>query len=158
MPSREGVTSYKHGNRLPIPRAKGDQTNQGASIGIPRGTAPETCPVRALEAWLKASNCEHAPVFRVIGARGVIDRRELHPDSVRQIVANRPGLAALVLPAGERLSPHGLRAGFITQAEIKGARGEQIMDHTRQKDLETMRCYMRRAKLVTDSPAELLGL
>jgi integrase len=156
--AREHVTFDKDGIRLMIPRAKGDQTNRGASIGIPRGSAPETCPVRALEAWLKASKCEHGPVFRAIDARGVIDRRALHPDSVRQILTRRAGLAALVLPSGERLSPHGLRAGFITQAYINGARDEQIMDHTRQKDLRTMRGYVRRAKLVTDSPAKLLGL
>jgi hypothetical protein len=32
------------------------------------------------------------------------------------------------------------------------------MAHTRQKDLRTMRGYVRRAKLVSASPAGLLGL
>jgi integrase len=155
---REHVTFDKDGIRLLIPHAKGDQTNQGARIGIPRGGAAETCPVKALEAWLQTSGCERGPVFRAIDARGVIGRRALHPDAVRQILGKHATLAGLVLPAGERLSPHGLRAGFITQAYINGARDEQIMDHTRQKDLRTMRGYVRRAKLVTDSPAKLLGL
>ena len=146
------------GLRLQIPRAKGDQTGKGASIGIPRGTTPATCPVKALEAWLKTSRCAHGPVFRSIDARGVIDRRALNPDAVRRILARHAALAGLTVPSGERLSPHGLRAGFITQAYINGARDEQIMDHTRQKDLRTMRGYVRRAKLVTDSPAKLLGL
>ena len=155
---REHITFTTEGLRLLIPRAKGDQTGKGASIGIPRGTKPGTCPVKALEAWLKTSGCEHGPVFRGIDARGVIDRRALHPDAVRRILARHAGLAGLTVPSGERLSPHGLRAGFITQAYINGARDEQIMDHTRQKDLRTMRGYVRRAKLVTDSPAKLLGL
>jgi hypothetical protein len=30
----------------------------------------------------------------------------------------------------ERLSPHGLRAGFVTEAYLAGARDEQVMDHT----------------------------
>ena len=58
----------------------------------------------------------------------------------------------------ERLSPHGLRAGFVTEAYKAGARDEQIMAHTRHRDLKTMRGYVRRARLVEDSPAKLLGL
>jgi integrase len=155
---REHLTLTHDGLRLLIPRAKGDPTGKGVTIGIPKGSAADTCPVKAVEAWLKTSDCEHGLVFRGVDARGVIDCRALHPDAVRQILIKRAGLAGLVLPAGERLSPHGLRAGFITQAYINGARDEQIMDHTRQKDLRTMRGYVRRAKLVTESPAKLLGL
>jgi integrase len=146
------------GLRLVIPRAKGDPAGAGATVGIPRGAAPETCPVRALEDWLRASSCEYGPVFRSIDKRGVIGLRALHPDAVRRILGKRAGLAGLRVPPGERLSPHGLRAGFITQAYINGARDEQIMAHTRQKDLRTMRGYVRRAKLVTESPAKFLGL
>lgn len=155
---REHVIFTHDGLRLLIPRAKGDQTGKGASLGIPRGKRPDTCPVRAVEAWLAASDCRYGPVFRAVDMRGVIGGRALHPDAVRTILAKRAGIAGLKVASGERLSPHGLRAGFITQAYIAGARDEQIMDHTRQKDLRTMRGYVRRAKLVSDSPAKLLGL
>ncbi len=155
---REHITFTTDGLRLLIPRAKGDPTGKGASIGIPRGNRADTCPVRALEVWLEVSACRYGPVFRGIDRRGVIASSALHPDAVRHILAKRASIAGLKMPSGERLSPHGLRAGFITQAYINGARDEQIMDHTRQKDLRTMRGYVRRAKLVTDSPARLLGL
>jgi len=32
------------------------------------------------------------------------------------------------------------------------------MSHTRHRDLKTMRGYVRRAKLLSDSPVKLLGL
>jgi integrase len=156
--TREDVVFTSEGLRLTIPRAKGDQTGKGASLGIPRGNRADTCPVRALELWLEVSDCRFGPVFRAIDPRGVIARHALHPDSVRLILSRRAALAGLTVPSGERLSPHGLRAGFITQAYIAGARDEEIMDHTRQKDLRTMRGYVRRAKLVSGSPAGLLGL
>jgi integrase len=156
--AREHVTFDKDGLRLLIPRAKGDQTGKGVSIGLPRAGAPDRCPVRALEVWLEASGCRYGPVFRGIDHRGVISTRGLHPDAVRTILARRAALAGVVAASGERLSPHGLRAGFITQAYLNGARDEQIMEHTRQKDLRTMRGYVRRARLVSDSPAKLLGL
>ena len=101
---------------------------------------------------------KRGPVFRAIDQRGIISQQALHPDAVRQILLKRAKIAKLEMPAGERLSPHGLRAGFITQAYINGARDEQIMNHTRQKDLRTMRGYVRRAKLITESPTKLLGL
>ena len=65
---------------------------------------------------------------------------------------------ALAIGALERLSAHGLRAGFVTEAYQAGARDEQIMAHTRHRDLRTMRGYVRRAKLLTESPVKLLGL
>ena len=41
---------------------------------------------------------------------------------------------------------------------MAGARNEQVMDHTRQRDIEAMRGYVRRAKLVTASAGKLLDL
>ncbi len=64
----------------------------------------------------------------------------------------------MTVPSGERLSPHGLRAGFVTEAYLAGARDEKVMDHSRHRDLKTMCGYVRRAKLVTDSPTQLLDL
>ena len=155
---REHLTLTGEGLRLLIPRSKGDQTGKGVNLGIARGASADTCPVKALEAWLTASKCEHGPVFRAIDMRGVISRRALHPDAVRQILGKRIARAGLIAPIGERLSPHGLRAGCITQALINGARDEQVMDHSRHKDLRTMRGYVRRAKLVRNSPSTLLDL
>jgi integrase len=156
--THEDLQFTNEGIRLMIPRAKGDQAGRGVSIGIPKGKSAETCPTKALEAWVRTSAIGYGPVFRAIDARGVISTSGLHPDAVRKILAKRAALAGIIVPSGERLSPHGLRAGFITQAYVNGARDEQIMDHTRQKDIRTMRGYVRRAKLVSDSPAHLLGL
>ena len=97
-------------------------------------------------------------MFRKVDLWGNIEPHRLHPDAVRQILLRRAKLAGLTVPPGERLSPHGLRAGFVTEAYMAGARDEQIMDHTRHKDVKTMRGYVRRAKLVSDSPAKLLDL
>jgi hypothetical protein len=51
------------------------------------------------------------------------------------------------------LSAHSLRGGFITEAYNKGVRDEDNMRHTRHRDLRTMRGYVQRAGLVTESPA-----
>ena len=58
----------------------------------------------------------------------------------------------------EPVSPHGLRAGFVTTAYRNGVPDEEIMGHTRHRSLTTMRSYVRRAKLSQASPAGKLGL
>jgi integrase len=77
---------------------------------------------------------------------------------VRRILARRIALAGISLPGFERLSAHSLRGGFITEAYNKGVRDEDIMRHTRHRDLRTMRGYVQRAGLVTESPAGALDL
>jgi integrase len=67
-------------------------------------------------------------------------------------------MARLTVDGTERLSPHGLRAGFITEAYLKGALDEQVMHHTRQRSLATTQGYRRRARITRDSPARLLDL
>ncbi|MDO9713106.1 DDE-type integrase/transposase/recombinase [Paracraurococcus lichenis] len=74
---REHITVTPEGLRLLIPRAKTDQQGRGAELGIPRGKKPETCPVRALEAWLQASDCRYGPVFRKIDRWGTIEAAAL---------------------------------------------------------------------------------
>ena len=155
---REHITLTHEGLRLLIPRAKTDPEGEGAEIGLPRGKATETCPVRALRHWLEMSDTAYGPVFRKIDKWGTIETGRLCPEAVRQILRRRATEAGITVPAHERLSPHGLRAGFITEAYKEGARDEAIMGHTRHADLKTMRRYVRRAKLMEESPVKLLGL
>lgn len=155
---REDLTFRADGLRLLIPRSKGDQEGEGAEIGIPRGANPATCPVRAVQRWLEASDCDAGPVFRMIRAEGTIMDEALHPSSIRLILRKRAAEAGLEVGRNERLSPHGLRVGFVTEAYKAGARDEEIMGHTRHRDADTMRGYVRRAKLISESPVRRLGL
>lgn len=155
---REHLRFTEAGLRLLIPTSKTDGEGRGVELGITRGKRPETCPVRAVEAWLEISDCRYGPVFRKIDRWGTIEHRALGGDAVRDILRKRALAARITADGGERLSPHGLRAGFVTEAYMAGARDEQVMDHTRHRDLKTMRGYVRRAKLVTESATKLLDL
>ncbi|WP_165982902.1 tyrosine-type recombinase/integrase [Dankookia rubra] len=155
---REHLTVTPEGLRLLIPRAKADQQGRGAELGLPRGKTPETCPVRALETWLQASDCRYGPVFRKIDRWGTVETAALHPYALPRILRRRLALAGIKASGLERLSLHGLRAGFITEAYKAGVRDEAIMEHSRHRDIRTMRGYVRRAKLVGESPAGIVGL
>ena len=98
------------------------------------------------------------PLFRRISTAGSIGPSALHPDAVRRILAHRVQLAGIVVETVDRLSAHALRVGFITAAYDQGVRDEDIMRHTRHRDLRTMRGYVQRAGLVAESPAAKLDL
>ena len=145
-----------------IPRSKRDQEGKGADVTLPRmrdaaGAVSETCPVQALERWLAKSCIRWGAVFRGVTVVGKLGER-LSTDGVRYILLSRAKLAKLTVHASERLSPHGLRAGFITEAYLAAAPDEQVMAHTRHADYSTMRGYRRRARITADNPARLLDL
>lgn len=143
------------GMQITIRRSKTDAAGAGAYIGVPRGQAAETCPVGAMQAWLALLGRAEGPLFRRLSKAGrLIGSLPMSGCAVWDILERRAGLAGL---AGE-LRPHGLRAGFVTVAYQAGARDDDIMQHTRHRDVRTMRGYIRRAKLLIDSPAGLLGL
>lgn len=150
----ENIRIEAEGLRVLIPRSKTDQEGQGREVGLPAGAHAETCPVRALAAWLALLGVKHGPLFRRVSARGTIGRNALSPCAVWDILERRSALAGLESTP----RPHGLRAGFVTTAYNAGARDEQIMQHTGHRDLKTMRGYVRRAKLLSASPAGLVGL
>jgi integrase len=154
---REHLRFTMDGMTVHIPRSKRDQEGEGADLGIPRGLNPLTCPVRAVEQWLQRTRIEYGPVFRRVTAAGTLEDR-LSPQGVWRILRRRAEVARLVVDERERLSPHGLRAGFITEAYLRGARDEQVMHHARQSDFATTQGYRRRAKITQDSPARLLDL
>jgi len=142
---------------LRIRHSKRDQEGQGADVGIALGQHPETCPVAALRRWLERGRVRYGAVFRSVTAAGRVgDGLTAH--SVWKILRRRAAAVGLTVHETERLSPHGLRAGFITEAYLNGALDEQVAHHARQGDIETTRGYRRRAKTVAASPTRLVDL
>jgi integrase len=140
-----------------IPRSKGDQEGEGADVTLPRMRGQDTCPVQALETWLRRAGLTRGAVFRNISRHGTVEER-LSGAGVRHILLRRAAMAKLTVHPSERLSPHGLRAGLITEAYLAGAPDEQVAAHSRHGDLKTMRGYRRRARITADNPARLLDL
>ncbi len=137
----EHITWADEGLRLLIGRSQTDPAGHGAELGIPRGRSADTCPV-----------------FRRVRRWDTPGTERLHPDAVRQILLKRALQAQVGGTLWEPVTPHGLRAGFITAAYKNGVSDEEIMGHSRHRSLATMRSYIRRAKLSSTSPAGKVGL
>ena len=97
-------------------------------------------------------------MFRAISRHGTTRSAALSGEAVRLILLKRAELAGIKGSRLEPISPHGLRAGFVTAAYRNDVPDEEIMGHTRHRSLATMRGYVRRSKLGHASPAGKLGL
>lgn len=152
------LSSTKAGLVLSIGRSKGDQEGAGVQIAIVKGQHAETCPVTALRAWLAKAEISEGPVFRKVARGGHVQQTRLSDGGVWQIVTRRCRAVGMKAPSGEYLSPHSLRAGFVTSAYAAQVPDEEIMDQTRHKSLATMRGYVRRAKLKGGGASGKVGL
>ena len=51
--------------------------------------APASCPVRALQDWMRASECSFGPVFRKVDRWSNVEHRRLGADAIRRILRRR---------------------------------------------------------------------
>lgn len=138
-----------------IKRGKTDQAGEGRKIGIPFGTHPETCPVRAVRAWLEHSGVDEGPLFRSVNKHGHVMDRRLSDRAVAEVVKRS------LLKAGKsarRFAGHSLRAGLITQAAMAGVSERAIQDQSGHKSLAVMRRYIRDGSLFRENAAAKVGL
>ena len=154
----EHLTWASDGVRLLLAKSKTDKEGEGAEVMIVLGREPATCPVSALKSWIEAAELRSGPVFRKVNKAGRVEARRLSEDAVRQILLRCAAAAGMQGTLAEPISPHGLRAGFVTTAYRNGVLDEEIMGHTRHRSLATMRSYVRRAKLSGKAPSGKLGL
>ncbi len=68
------------------------------TLHLPRSAAPASCPVRAVEDWLRASVTRYGPVFRKVNRWGQLEHAALGTDALRLILARRTA----ALPPGKR--------------------------------------------------------
>ncbi|TPK72391.1 site-specific integrase [Mesorhizobium sp. B2-4-18] len=116
-------------------------------VEIGRGSADATCPIVALEAWLRLARIGYGPLFRRVTAQGkAVGAERLNDQEVARLV-KRAALAAGVrgdLPEGERgqrFSGHSLRAGLASSAEVDERHVQKQLGHT---SAEMTRKYQRR--------------
>lgn len=148
------VEDGDEGLKILIRRSKTDQEGEGRQVGIPYGSDPKTCPVRAYRKWIATAGITEGPVFRAFRNRtmmadGITDQ------VVARIVkksAERVGIPANVL-AG-----HSLRSGLATTAARNGASEASIMRQTGHRSVQMVRRYIREGSLFHDNAGAKLGL
>jgi integrase len=150
---REDLSIRRDGIVLNIQRSKRDQEGVGCEVAIPRGRNPQTCPVVAIEDWLKVHRVERGALFCRVSKGGKV-MGQLTDRSVALLVKRYVGHAGLT---SEHFSGHSLRAGLATSAALEGRDERQIMEQTRHKSVKTVRTNIRKGTLFRDNVAGSLG-
>ena len=116
-------------------------------VEIGRGSSDATCPVVALQTWLKLGRIAHGPLFRRVSGQGkTVGAERLDDQEVARLV-KRTALAAGVrgdLPEGQRgklFAGHSLRSGLASSAEVDERYVQKQLGHA---SAEMTRKYQRR--------------
>lgn len=124
-------------------------------MGIPYGSNPQTCPIRAVKAWIEVLGTAEGPLFRRIDRHGRVFGERLSDRGVALIVKRLAGQAGFdsAVYAG-----HSLRSGLATAAASAGVSERAIMAQTGHRSLRTLRKYIREGSLFLDNAAARVGL
>ncbi len=116
-------------------------------VEVGRGASRETCPVVALESWIRFGRIARGPLFRrIFKDNKTVAVERLSDKHVARLV-KQTALAAGVrsdLPEGERellFSGHSLRAGLASSADIEERYVQKQLGHA---SAEMTRKYQRR--------------
>jgi site-specific recombinase XerD len=153
------VTFTADGAVVQLRRSKTDQEAEGRKVGLPFGSHPLTCPVRALRDWLSQtqtqSGIERGPLFRPIDRHGNLKAQRLTDQSVALIVKRCARDAGL---DWEKYAGHSLRSGLATAAANADVSERSIMAQTGHKSLPVVRRYIRDGSLFRRNAAAAIGL
>lgn len=137
----EDVVPAPGGLALRLRRSKTDQEGRGQVVGV-KEQGGWSCPVGALQEWLKASGITKGPIFRAITKSGTVRASALGAAEIPRLV-KRLARASGLDPT--RLAGHSLRAGHVTQAYLDGVPEAQIQSTTRHKSVTMLARYRRMA-------------
>jgi site-specific recombinase XerD len=131
-----------------IQRSKTDQEGEGQIKRIPRLSEESEmiCPVRAVRAWLDASEITAGALFRKVDRWGKVSQRGINARTVEFIVERT---MKRIGRDPKLYGGHSLRVGFVTQAAEDGTPLHEIMDVTDHKSMDMVRRYIRNQGLST---------
>ncbi len=116
-------------------------------VEIGRGSSDATCPVAAVETWIKFAKLAKGPLFRRVTAQGKnVGPDRLNDQEVARLV-KKTALAAGVrgelseIERGLKFSGHSLRAGLASSAEVDERYVQKQLGHA---SAEMTRRYQRR--------------
>jgi len=116
-------------------------------VEIGRGSSDATCPVTALETWIKFAKLAKGPLFRRVTGKGKdVGPDRLNDQEVARLV-KKTALAAGVrgdlseVKRGEKFAGHSLRAGLASSAEVDERHVQKQLGHA---SAEMTRRYQRR--------------
>jgi integrase len=160
------IETTADGLTIHLARSKTNQEGADEMIGVPYGSARETCPVRSYAAWIAAAGIASGPAFRAIDRHGNLGSDALSDKAVARIV--KRSLLAAALAEGmtmdaarvyvAKFSGHSLRRGLATSAAAGDAPPLAIQRQLRHRKADTTNGYIEAGRLFRQNAAGFAGL
>jgi site-specific recombinase XerD len=115
----DDIEQTRDGLVVTLRRSKMDQEAAGRRVGVPYGSKPATCPVRAYGAWIEVAGLQEGAVFRPVDRHGNIGDARITDRGVALVVKRRAELAGMD-PA--EVSGHSLRGDGCSSCRGSGTR------------------------------------
>lgn len=153
----EDLDARPEGLLVHVRRSKTDPDGRGRHKTLPYATTqPELCPVGAIRAWQQAAGIFDGPLWRPVHRNdtSVLEQR-LGVDAIADVITR------LAVTAGmdpDRITPHSLRAGHVTEAKRHDAPDLAVMSQTHHARIESLVGYVRDADPFRHTSAHYLGL
>lgn len=109
---------------------------------------------RAVMQWIEIAAISSGPLFRPVSQADRVLARRLSADGLRQILRHRLVLAGY---PPDFASPHGLRAGFLTQAALDGAPLPAAMQLSLHRSPAQAQRYYADVEIAENPATDLLG-
>jgi len=109
---------------------------------------------RAVMGWILQGAITEGPLFRPISKSDRALARALAPDAIRTILRYRLTLAGL---SPDYATPHGLRAGFLTQAALNGTPLAAAMKLSLHRSTIQAQKYYADVDITENPATDLLG-
>ncbi len=109
---------------------------------------------RAVMGWIITAQIDAGPLFRPVSLSDRVVPRQLSPDAIRTILKHRLRLAGL---PEDYATPHGLRAGFLTQAALDGAPLAAAMKLSLHRSALQAQKYYADVEITENPATDLLG-
>jgi integrase len=116
-------------------------------VEIGRGSSDSTCPIAAVETWVKFAKLAHGPLFRRVTGQGKsIGAERLNDKEIARLVKRTAKAAGIRGDLSEvertfKFSGHSLRAGLASSAEVDE---RHVQKHLGHASAEMTRKYQRR--------------
>jgi integrase len=151
----DDVSEGADGLAVRLTRSKTDQEGAGRTLGIPYGSNPVTCSVRAWQAWLEVSSITEGAAFRPVDRHGRMGTTRLSAQAVALVLKRHAARAGL---DASEVAGHSLRAGLATSAAAAGVPERVIAEQTGHKGTAMLRRYIREGSLFRENAAGAVGL
>ena len=147
----EDLTFDEEGLIIAFNQSKTNQTGQADEKAIYYSPDVATCPIRSLQAWLRASTADRqsGPVFVSLRKNNQLTSRRLTDKHINLITQRYLGAS---------YTAHSLRASFVTVAKLNGADDSEIMNQTKHKTSAMIRRYTRLDNVRQHNAGKKLGL